>query len=846
MKMITGDSGWEDEKARPPTYLEMLSPGLEIGPPNHRFRLERPLGEEEKSRVWLAVDLSSPNQNDPRRALKFFAPSLRDHPQLASLAKNPADKAAQRAELLNLRPLLVIIRAKATLAALIDHPNIAKVYGWRHGDDGWPFVEMEYLSGQNLREWLQRQGGKLDWARVLPLVRAVAAALDHAQQDYRLPHRHLNLENVLITDQGVVKVLEFSLLFQPPRIISPQLQQAGVGNSQTLQQLRFKPDICALAALTYELLTGTPPYPGRNFVEQDLNTIPLVVTRPPSLSKTLVKPAELTDNAWRILLPCLRYQVEACPDRAEEWLRRLQAAQGPSSPERRSVGKKRWAILLAAGIALSSLYLLFSQQLPSLQATIQSLLHRAGQPPRSGATKTPSTDSDEAAIAAAAATDTVDAYRDYLQQCSTCAHRQEAESAIQRLQQRRRAALQARFTAHLQARELGGKEGDSNNALAVLRELVTLDPQDPFIAEGKRRIALVYGEMARQSLEQGQHAEARSQLTQGEALMTGLKELAVLAGEIAAAEAGERDAAAYAQAQRVNTRATYQSYLANCEPVCGHRQDAEAALQQLATPIPADSQVFRDSLADGGQGPEMVKIPVGVFAMGSPPTEAGRLRDEHLHQVRIDKAFALGRYEVTFEEYDRFAAATGRPKPTDQNWGRGRRPVINVSWQDALAYTDWLSAQTGQRYRLPTEVEWEYAARAGTSTARYWGNNPDQGCDYANAADLKGQTLFTGWTVMQCQDGDIYTAPVGAYRPNAFGLYDMLGNVLEWTCSVYDEAYQGGEQVCADPAVTVPMAARGGSWSDEPDGVRAADRYKLDPESREYYLGFRVARERAP
>ena len=256
--------------------------------------------------------------------------------------------------------------------------------------------------------------------------------------------------------------------------------------SQTLQQLRFKPDICALAALTYELLTGTPPYPGRNFVEQDLNTIPLVVTRPPSLSKTLVKPAELTDNAWRVLLPCLRYQVEACPDRAEEWLQRLQAAQGPSPPEQRSGGKKWWwAILLAAGIALSGLYLLFSQHLPSLQATIQSLLHRAGQPPPSGAAKTPPADSDELAFTAAAAANTVNAYRDYLQRCSICAHRQEAESAIQRLQaQLRRATLQARFTAHLQARELGGKEGDSNNALAVLRELATLDPQDPFIAGG--------------------------------------------------------------------------------------------------------------------------------------------------------------------------------------------------------------------------------------------------------------------------------------------------------------------------------------------------------------------------
>ncbi|HYQ90856.1 MAG TPA: SUMF1/EgtB/PvdO family nonheme iron enzyme, partial [Candidatus Competibacteraceae bacterium] len=112
-----------------------------------------------------------------------------------------------------------------------------------------------------------------------------------------------------------------------------------------------------------------------------------------------------------------------------------------------------------------------------------------------------------------------------------------------------------------------------------------------------------------------------------------------------------------------------------------------------------------------------------------------------------------------------------------------------------------------------------------------------------NAADLKGQTLFTGWTAMQCQDGYIYTAPVGVYQPNAFGLYDMLGNVLEWTCSAYDEAYQGGEQTCASSSVPVPVVARGGSWSDEPSGVRAADRYKLDPQSQEYYLGFRIARD---
>ena len=856
MKPGVGAGSWEDEEGPPLTYMEMLTPGLEVGPPNHRFRLERQLGKDKKSRVWLAIELSSQNSIAPRKALKFFAPSLRDSPYLADLVRDQADKATQRAELLSLRPLLVIIRTKATLAALIDHPNIAKVYGWRYGEDGWPFVEMEYLSGCNLRDWRDREKDKqVGWVSILPFVRAIAVALDHAHRDYRLPHRHLTLENVFITGQGVVKVLDFSLLYQSPRAVARKAQEAGANSysalpmppySQILQQLRFKPDICALAALTYELLTGNPPYRGHNGVEQDLDTIPMVVNRPPSLANMLVKPTELTDQAWQLLLPCLRYQLEACPDSAGDWLERLQATQTPTPRERRSAGKEwRWGIPLAAGMALTGLYLVLSTPNSPLREALQGLFRHSGQPLQSGNVKPPPAVSDKQAFAAATAANTIDAYQEYLRRCSDCAHRHEAETAIQRLQaQLQWTALLARFNTYLQSRQLAGKPGDSNNALAVLQELTTLNPQDPFIATGKRQLALAYGEMARESLKQRNYSKARGHLAQGETIMTGLKELTELARDISAAETSERDAAAYAQAQRINTRAAYKAYLANCEPACGHRQDAQAALQQLlAAPASADSRVFQDRLAAGGQGPEMVRIPAGAFAMGSPPTEAGRLRDEALHQVRIGKAFAIGRYEVTFEEYDRFATAASHSKPADQGWGRGRRPVILVSWQDALDYTDWLSSQTGQRYRLPTEAEWEYAARAGTSTARYWGNNPDQGCDYANAADLKGQTLFTGWTVMQCQDGYIYTAPVGAYQPNAFGLYDMLGNVLEWTCSAYDEAYQGGEQTCASPSVTVAVVARGGSWSDEPDGVRAADRYKLDPQSQEYYLGFRVARD---
>ena len=163
------------------------------------------------------------------------------------------------------------------------------------------------------------------------------------------------------------------------------------------------------------------------------------------------------------------------------------------------------------------------------------------------------------------------------------------------------------------------------------------------------------------------------------------------------------------------------------------------ALEPSASPSsPLQSfTVFRDRLRDGSEGPAMIVIPAGEFWMGSPENEEGRNRDERRHRVKIERPFAIGQYAVTFNEYDRFCAATGQQKPDDRGWSRGDRPVINASWYDALDYTKWLSVQTGQAYRLPTEAEWEYAVRAGTETAFWWGNiittdqaNYDGNCTY--------------------------------------------------------------------------------------------------------------------
>jgi formylglycine-generating enzyme required for sulfatase activity len=234
-------------------------------------------------------------------------------------------------------------------------------------------------------------------------------------------------------------------------------------------------------------------------------------------------------------------------------------------------------------------------------------------------------------------------------------------------------------------------------------------------------------------------------------------------------------------------------------------------------------KVFRDRLKDGSFGPEMIWIPAGRFRMGD-IQGSGYDNEKPVHSVNV-KQFAMGKYEVTFAEYDKFANATGRVKPDDEGWGRGNRPVINVSWNDAVAYTNWLSQQTGKTYRLPTEAEWEYAARAGTETKYWWGNHI--GSNKANCYD--------------CGDSFKYTAPVGSFQSNAFGLFDMLGNVWEWTCSEYENKYGGKEQKCSlGNNNAKDRVLRGGSWGFNPLNVRAAVRGRNYPDIRGNGSGFRV------
>ncbi|MDM8560165.1 SUMF1/EgtB/PvdO family nonheme iron enzyme [Candidatus Parabeggiatoa sp. HSG14] len=249
----------------------------------------------------------------------------------------------------------------------------------------------------------------------------------------------------------------------------------------------------------------------------------------------------------------------------------------------------------------------------------------------------------------------------------------------------------------------------------------------------------------------------------------------------------------------------------------------------LSEQIEGDKQpgaILRDKLQDGSEGPKMVVILAGTFRMGD-IQGTGNENEQPVHEVFVE-SFAIGCYTITFAEYDKFAEAIGKEKPDDWGWGRDNRPVINVNWYDAIAYAEWLSQQTGQQYRLPTEAEWEYAARANTETDYWWGNNIGENC-----ANFDGSGN---------QWGNEMTAPVGSFEPNSFGLYDTVGNVFEWTCSEYEELYNGKEQHCVNE-IEDDVVRRGGSWCDEPAMVRVAFRQRYYQSSGNSGVGFRVVRK---
>ena len=271
------------------------------------------------------------------------------------------------------------------------------------------------------------------------------------------------------------------------------------------------------------------------------------------------------------------------------------------------------------------------------------------------------------------------------------------------------------------------------------------------------------------------------------------------------------------------------------------------------------------TVRDCSDCPEMVVLHPGTFRLGSPSDEPGRWSDEGpAATVLLRHPVAIGKYEITREQYEDFAQATGRAagrclppsglvapgtkltltwkepgfKQTDDN------PVVCVNWSDASAYAEWLSSKTGKRYRLPTEAEWEYAARGGTQSARFWLAGYENACSFANVADRAAARVFKDWDAAPCDDGQVFTAKVGSYKANGFGLHDMLGNVWEWVGDCWNDTHQPGNPHEARTTGNCERRViKGGSWISIERLVRIAARGADKTEARTIGTGFRLVRE---
>jgi formylglycine-generating enzyme required for sulfatase activity len=241
-------------------------------------------------------------------------------------------------------------------------------------------------------------------------------------------------------------------------------------------------------------------------------------------------------------------------------------------------------------------------------------------------------------------------------------------------------------------------------------------------------------------------------------------------------------------------------------------------------------------------GMEVVFVKGGCYEMGDSVGD-GDSNERPVHEVCVND-FYMGKYDVTNEQFRKFRPDHNSGKFEGLSLNDDKQPVVNVSWYEAVDFAKWLSQKTGQTYRLPTEAEWEYAARAGAKTKYFWGNNPDDACKYANVADLSAKKRWKGWTAFYCDDKFLVSSPVGSFQPNQFGLYDMLGNVWQWVEDVYSSSaynrlpknnpvYEGSGEFRGE---------RGGGWSNGPLGVRVSHRVSLTPEFATHALGFRLVR----
>ena len=720
---------------------------------------------------------------------------------------------------------------EARALARFQHPNIVQVYRFFEAH-GTGYIVMEYAEGETLSAYIERKK-TLTESELKSILYPLLDGLEVVHEADFL-HRDIKPGNIIIRDEDDSPVLlDFGTARQAMGNRSRSVASILTPGYAPIERYSSRgdqgpwTDIYALGVVCYRALTGQMVDEAMDRMRGD-TLIPLSEHYAERASRAFLsaidhalsvyeKDRPQSVSAWRAELEGegqpRETNLRETPRRAEPEPQKPLEPKPPGGKPRRVWPKVLFGVCvflcLFAGIAVYRVYqgqlerqmAIFRQAGQELQTEIERL---AGQELQTAKERQVEQDN-------------------------------RAEKPRQSDREAQISALLSGAKADLSANRLTSPAG--NNAWEKYQAVLKLAPGHTEAQKGLDNVIARYKSMFDSALRRKKFAEAQRYVSQIRSIHANAPGLSEMEDRLSASRAAEKRR----QEEQKEKLDRIRQAAADAER---RRQEQEAAKRKAeSNREKRTGRKFRDCEAC----PEMVVVPAGAFTMGSSSGESGRYADEGpRHQVKMWYPFAVGVYEVTFEEWDACvdAGGCGGYVPDDKGWGRGKRPVINVSWNDAQAYVQWLSNKTGAEYHLLSESEWEYVARAGTSTARYWGESSSAQCRYANGADETAKRYHSNWPVEACDDGHYHTAPVGTYAANAFGLCDVLGNVWEWTQDCWNDNYfnvsgDGSARESGDCSMRV---LRGGSWVSGPKFLRSAYRIGETAELRDGGLGFRVAR----
>jgi formylglycine-generating enzyme required for sulfatase activity len=837
-----------------------------------RYRVIGVLGGGGMKQVYLAEDLRLANRQCA----------------LAEMIDSFADPKEQQAA-------VAAFQREADMLAGLKNDHIPQVFD-RFSERNRHYLVMEYVAGQTLEQMLGAAGGKLDEATVIDVSIQILEALEYLHGlNPPVIYRDLKPSNVILTAEGRVKVIDFGIA----RFFQPQATATMIGSSgyappeQYKGRVEARTDLYALGATMHYLLTGRDPAAEPPF------TFPPVGKLRPDISPRL---ADIVDEALAyniseriphavdfkrrlirlktgsigtpiggqtepVLLDTAASQVQCsrcarwipadaslCPYCGATFPTRAGFQLGDSTAETARLDgatkpvrrKSRWiyataGLLILAGIVFGGVY--YRQQMRELISGEETAGPAAPEKAeRQAATEAPQNPSEKSATPTDAAEKHQVELKEKLDQ--DIAALQKAKPGGARETQLREDAIATALAMNPGPPPPDSAQQEIERAKSELKVAAT--PSDYKAAAGTLRKAL------RQApwLAEGYQAlaDAEQQAGNYSAAISSLKYYSLANPQASDATQVQSKIVELQQlqlkAQQADEEQRKVALLKKQQGAAAPSRPQPAALcgsgnEPAPTHVSA-GRTFRDCV----DCPEMVVVPAGSFCMGSSPSEPERRGDFEgpQHAVTIGHAFAVGRFPVTRDEYERFAAETSRSSNEWQNpslnqYGHtivfaqtSRDPVVSVNWDDAKAYVTWLSQKTGHKYRLLSESEYEYAERAGTTTAYWWGDSAGEVCSYANAGD--------------CHHNG--TVPVGSYTANALGLYDMAGNAWEWTEDCWHDSYAGApdDGTAWTTGDCGQRVVRGEAFDDPTGNLRSAYRGIGNAGNRDfaYAQGFRVAR----